>query len=84
MGKQKFKRGDSVRLIDHPDNEAIVSNCLDHMVFVYFDADRNSSYPFGEPDAVERVPRCPECLTMVDQNELDTFGGLCESCTTGL
>lgn len=25
---------------------------------------------------------CPECLTRVTQNELDTFGGLCEDCAT--
>ena len=28
-------------------------------------------------------PKCPECLSHASQNELDTFGGLCEECTNG-
>jgi len=27
------------------------------------------------------TPQCPECLSIVGQQELDTFGGLCEECT---
>ncbi len=27
------------------------------------------------------VIRCPECLKVTDQKELDMFGGLCEDCT---
>ena len=26
--------------------------------------------------------KCPECLQIVEQDELDTFGGLCEDCAT--
>lgn len=28
------------------------------------------------------VVKCPECLGVKDQEELDMFGGLCENCTT--
>lgn len=24
--------------------------------------------------------KCPECLEEIDQEELDTFGGMCEKC----
>ena len=27
---------------------------------------------------------CPECLNRVTQEELDMFGGWCETCTEGL
>lgn len=27
------------------------------------------------------VVKCPECLYTTDQEELDMFGGLCETCT---
>lgn len=29
----------------------------------------------------EEKTKCPECLTETTQEELDTFGGLCEECT---
>ena len=25
--------------------------------------------------------KCPECLGVITQHELDTFGGLCKQCT---
>jgi len=29
----------------------------------------------------EDTIKCPECLKIVNQEELDTFGGLCEECS---
>lgn len=34
----------------------------------------DTNHPFG-------VINCPECLDIVDQEELDMFGGLCEECS---
>jgi predicted Zn-ribbon and HTH transcriptional regulator len=40
---------------------------------------------FGEEkdtyEELEEGSRCPECLSQVTNNELEMFGGLCESCS---
>jgi hypothetical protein len=31
---------------------------------------------------MEELEQCPECLEMVDIEELEIFGGVCEECNT--
>ena len=33
------------------------------------------------PTSLSAIVKCPECLTIVSQDELDMFGGLCEACS---
>lgn len=33
-----------------------------------------------ETEETEELSKCPECLCVTLQDELDTFGGVCEEC----